>query len=353
MLVLANLKPALTPDEVKKAGVANIRKAYNSLAETYNKMLDGKLFYCHKCNQFKSADSFYNDNRFASGLYPTCIKCSLDEATDYDKKNDIRTDNKEKTKEVFRKMNLYFSDSLYESCLKTISEKTGEKNRSTAFQQMLVMVKTLSQYKGKTWENSDFDSTDDSIDSTINENSRIVKSGRKRFGKSYNADELYWLENEYQDWIARYPCESKAQENLFKILVEQNLERDKIRKTGGNTKDIDKSIQETMSALGIKPSQSNAEALADQLTFGQLIDRWENEKPVPDVDPDFKDIDKIGMLIDVFFKGHLTKMMGLRNGFSNLYDKFMSKYTVEKPEIDDEEEEALFNQIFGNEMDGD
>lgn len=351
MLVLANLKPALTPDEVKKAGVANIRSAYNKLAVDYNKILDGKLFYCHKCNSFKSSDSFYNDKRFTSGLYPVCIKCSLDEATDYDKKTDEHKDNKEKTIDVFHKMDLYFSDDLYESCLKTVSEKLGERNRSTAYQQMLVMVKTLPQYKDKHWKDSVFNASDPLGD--VNENSRIVKSGRKRFGKLYNADELYWLENEYQDWIARYPCESKAQENLFKILVEQNLERDKIRKNGGNTKDIDKSIQETMSALGIKPSQSNAEALADQLTFGQLIDRWENEKPVPDVDPDFKDIDKIGMLIDVFFKGHLTKMMGLRNGFSNLYDKFMSKYTVEKPEIDDEEEEALFNQIFGNEMDGD
>lgn len=350
---MANLKPALTPDEVKKAGVANIRKAYNNLAETYNKMLDGKLFYCHKCNQYKSSDSFYNDKRFASGLYPTCIKCTLDEATDYDKKTDIRSDNREKTKNVFQKMDLFYSDDLYDKCLKTIEEKVGEKNRSTAYQQMLVMVKTLPQYTNKSWKDSEFILDENSDDATINENSRIVKSGKKRFGKNYSADELYWLENEYQDWIARYSCESKAQENLFKILCQQELEREIIRKNGGNTKDIDKSIQDTMNSLGIKPSQSNVEALADNACFGMLIDKWEQSKPIPEPEDEFKDPDKIGFLIDVFFKGHLSAMMGLKNAFSNTYHNFMKKYTVEKPEINEEEEEALFNQIFGEKAEGD
>ena len=42
-------------------------------------------------------------------------------------------------------------------------------------------------------------------------------------------------------------------------------------------------------------------------------------------------------------------MMGLKNGLSNLYTKFMKKYTVNKPEYDDEENsEVLFDAIFGN-----
>ena len=42
-------------------------------------------------------------------------------------------------------------------------------------------------------------------------------------------------------------------------------------------------------------------------------------------------------------------MMGLKNGLSNLYTKFMKQYTVEKPEYSDEENsEILFDAIFGN-----
>ena len=51
------------------------------------------------------------------------------------------------------------------------------------------------------------------------------------------------------------------------------------------------------------------------MTFGQLIDKWEQEKPIPEPDEEFKDVDKIGLYIDVFFKGHLSKMMGLKNAF--------------------------------------
>ena len=41
-------------------------------------------------------------------------------------------------------------------------------------------------------------------------------------------------------------------------------------------------------------------------------------------------------------------MMGIKNAFSNLYTRFMKKYTVSKPEYnDDENSEALFDAIFG------
>lgn len=80
--------------------------------------------------------------------------------------------------------------------------------------------------------------------------------------------------------------------------------------------------------------------------------RWEQSYPVPEPDEDFKDVDKIGLYIDVFFKGHLSKMMGLKNAFSSLYDRFMSKYTVKKPQYDEDfDSETLFDQIFGSKMD--
>ena len=44
-------------------------------------------------------------------------------------------------------------------------------------------------------------------------------------------------------------------------------------------------------------------------------------------------------------------MMGLKNGLSRLYDKYMQKYTVTRPEYDDDEDsEALFDAIFGSAM---
>ena len=58
------------------------------------------------------------------------------------------------------------------------------------------------------------------------------------------------------------------------------------------------------------------------------------------------------MLIDVFFRGHMAKMMGIKNAFSTIYEKFISKYTVTKPQYDEgADSETLFNKIFGEEAD--
>ena len=88
--------------------------------------------------------------------------------------------------------------------------------------------------------------------------------------------------------------------------------------------------------------------MSDAQTFGTLIDKWENTRPLPEIDERLKDVDKIGLYLDVFFRGHLSKMMGLKNATSNLYTKFMKKYTVNKPEYsDDSNSEVLFDTIFG------
>ena len=98
----------------------------------------------------------------------------------------------------------------------------------------------------------------------------------------------------------------------------------------------------------MQPKQNAGDTTADNQTFGTLIDKWENERPLPEIDEELKDVDNIALYIDVFFRGHLAKMMGLKNGLSNLYNKFIKKYTVEKPEYNnDENSEALFDAVFG------
>ena len=42
-------------------------------------------------------------------------------------------------------------------------------------------------------------------------------------------------------------------------------------------------------------------------------------------------------------------MLDIKNKFTNLYEKVMSKYTVKPPEYDDESDsEILFDKIFGS-----
>ena len=169
------------------------------------------------------------------------------------------------------------------------------------------------------------------------------------FGNGFFKEDYEYLQKEYNDWIARHECKTKAQEEVFKRLCFKQLEILKATRAGENTKDLDATFQNLLQTANLQPRQTSGDATADNQTFGTLINKWENERPLPEIDEELKDVDKIGFYIDVFFKGHLAKTVGIKNGLSNLYTKFMKKYTVEKPEYqqDDEGNEALFDVVFG------
>ena len=350
---MAYMKQAKTESEIKNLTIANVKKAYNELARDYNKIIEQDYILCPCCGEFVTRDSFYTDKRYAIGVYPQCKKCVLAEVEQRKNKNDKPNETKKSVQAMLQKMDLPYIDSLYESLCADVANEINEKNKKSPFLAYLPPIKSLPNWKGKTYADSEFeDGVSSDEDEEINENSRILKSAKKRFGNSYTNSELIFLENEYQDWTRRYQCENKAQELLFKRVCFKELDIDKAQKEGKDTKELDKTLQELLGSLNLKPSQNNSNTLTEAKTFGQLIEKWENEKPIPEPEDDFKDVDKIGLYIDVFFKGHLAKMMGLKNGFSSLYEKFMQKYTVNKPEYDeDSDSEILFEQIFGSKVD--
>lgn len=339
--------------EISTMGVKDLRKEYDVLANSQNRLLKLDDVYCHYCGQFLSKTHFYKSTVTKSGIFPICKECLTKRVCDYDKKNKIYTPNRTKVINQLREMDMPFIESLWNSF--TTPKNEGEIITESAWGNMIRSLLTLPQYSDKKFINSDFgsevmDSNGDII-SEDEESERLIKDGRKRFG-AYSVEDLYFLEREYEDWVSRYPCDVKAQEVLFQRVCFKQLEIDKAQKSGRDTKDLDKGLQDMLTSLGIKPIQNNDSALVDTMTFGQLIDKWENEKPIPEPEGEFMDVDHIGMLIDVFFKGHLAKMMGLKNAFSAIYEKFMAKYTVTKPQYEDGmDSETIFEKIFGREVD--
>ena len=158
-----------------------------------------------------------------------------------------------------------------------------------------------------------------------------------------------FLETQYEDWVSRYECNTKAQEEIFERLSWKKLEINKATKNGQPTKDLDKTYQDLLSTANITPKQTGMDTFADAQTMGTLLQKWEETRPLPETDEELKDVDKIGLLIDAFFRGHASKMLGLKNAFVSLYEKVMSKYTVKPPEYeDDENTEDIFYKVFGS-----
>ncbi len=352
MTILAKVKRALEESESKQLGAVALRKEYVELSKDHNRIIDRDVLYCHCCDDFHIQKAFYTDDRFASGFYPECKKSLLLQATDYDKKTNSYIDNKQKTIKVFEKLDLPFIESVYQEAIKTVGAELGEVTRGTAYQHTLVTIKSLKQYAEKHFKDSEFDEIELSkMEEEINENSRIIKSAKRRFGNAYSTSDLLFLETEYQDWVSRYPCDNKSQEVLFKNLCFNQLNIEKNQKAGKDVKDLLKSQQDIMTSLGIKPSQSNSNALIEAQTFGTLIQKFEETRPLPEIDPELEDVDKIGLYIDVFFRGHTNKMLGLKNKFSNIYDSFMKKFTVTKPQYNSEDDsETIFEKVFGSSL---
>lgn len=244
---------------------------------------------------------------------------------------------------------IYYKDSLFESAL-------NHSNKNTMFSAFM-KINNLIQYKNKTYDTTivedkkDIDESESVIVCDDAKNlKKVTKKTIKFFGEGLKDESDYeFLQEQYDDWVARHECKTKAQEEVFKQICFTQLELLKAIRAKQDTKDLTATFQKLLETAKLQPKQNHSDTTSETQTFGTLIDKWENTRPLPDIDNELKDVDKIGLYVDVFFKGHLSKMMGLKNGFSNLYTKFMKKLTVNKPEYNsDDNSEVIFDAIFGN-----
>lgn len=155
----------------------------------------------------------------------------------------------------------------------------------------------------------------------------------KFFGYGYTGDEYEYLEEQYGGWCGRHGCKTKAQEEIYKNLciAQVNVQRAQKRGSIKDVNDAIKTFQDLLGAANIKPNQANDNALADQNTFGTLIKKWENERPISEPAKEWQDVDKIHEYIDTYFLGHLCNLVHIKNDCEEAYRREMEKHTVKPP----------------------
>lgn len=314
---------------------------------------------CLCCNKEFNSNEFYDSDselHGAIGKIPYCRACIDEFYQRYLKKYETLEYQNPERKAIERLcmgLDIYYKDKIFDAAVKSFETKPD----ATLFALYLKQVK-LYQYRNKNYDTTIHEKykamkDSDSVMSVYTKHdvkqSEEIKTAMKFFGSGFLNDDYLYLLEQYQDWTTRHECQTKAQEEVFKRICFKQLEILKATRRGDDTKDLDTTFQKLLETAKLQPKQNSNETVSDAQTFGTLIDKWENTRPIPEIDEDLRDVDKIGLHLDVFFKGHLAKMMGLKNGLSNLYTKFMKKYTVEKPEYDsDEDSEVIFDAIFGS-----
>lgn len=172
----------------------------------------------------------------------------------------------------------------------------------------------------------------------------------KMFGPGYKPEEYEYLAEQYDDWTSRYEVNSKALETCIQSLCvsQLNIRRAQQNNSSKAAADAMKSFQDMLTTAKLSPKQTKEDQLAQTETFGTLIKQWEDERPIPEPEPEFRDVDGIRKLVTVFFFGHLCKMFNIKNDYADMYDEEISKYTVTKPQGNDdfEDEDTRTDALF-------
>lgn len=346
---MAKLMTPRTKRQVAATSVTILRTAYTELADVYNQIVHNEMIYCHTCGDWKRNSAFYLDNRTVSGYYPTCKECLMDMALDYDKKNHTYTDNREKTIRVCQLLDLPFIESLYKNCLADLENDTGERKRATAYQSMVRMVKSFPQYKNMTWKDSEFiedESAKTSDKAPVTK--QIRKNTKNLFGDGFTEDDYWFLQNQYDDWCSRVQVDTKPQEMYVTQICLGLLDIHKARLAGEDVTKKLSALDTLMNAANLQPKQSVSNTSSDSLTFGQMLEKWEEHDPLPEPDPELQDVDGMTKYIHTWL-GWILKALGIKNAYTQEYEEEVQKYTVTKPEpISEGNSQEIYDTVFGS-----
>lgn len=318
-------------------------------------------FVCFYCgNEYVETNFYKTNSEFFSGIgrLPYCKQCIENLYRHYFERytNEGCLNPERKTiKRLCMIFDIYYLEKVFTSSMEKI--KKDNVNISPMGQYMRMIQ--LSQYnrEKQTYENTITEEEQENFSmSSISDMSDEIDIDQKTidfFGSGFTSEDYKFLKREYEDWTARHECKTKTQEENFKDICFNRLQNLKALRKGEDTKDITASFQKMLDSGKLQPKQNSGDTTADNQTFGTLIDKWENERPLPEIDEELRDVDRIGLYIDTFFKGHTCKMLDKKNAFSNLYSSMMKKFTVNKPEYESDEDydsEMVFDKRFENAM---
>lgn len=261
-------------------------------------------------------------------------------------------------RQVCRKLDLYWDDALFEDAEKKSARNslvtsyliklTSTRNAGKSYDDTLANDGTLWDFAK---ENMDVRvitgvnaSNDDNGETVQNIEDEAVDEDVVAFwGIGYSAEMYRQLEQRRSHWMGRFPEGTELDigtEAIIRQLCSLELDINRDRAAG---KSVDKSVNALNTLLGsanLKPvqkKQEDSEAELAKTPMGIWIYRYENKRPLPN------DYEDSRILKYVFtWMGHLCKMLGVKgNKYTELYENELSKYSVTRPEYDDEEEAFL------------
>lgn len=300
-------------------------------------MCCGKIYDVRKGNFSKTQSQWFMGN---DGYLPWCNECRERMFEFYAKKYN---DDDEAIDRLAMMFDTYVDDKLLEA---------SEHSTASALKINTYMGRlNMRQHAGKSYDDVIDQKKKDALAAGDTKGTKVTQKMIKNWGRGLDDQDYLFLEDHYQNLITRHECKTAAQEILFKRIAKAELNCEKADATGDTKKikEANDNLQNLMGSAQIKPNQTNDNALAETNTFGTLIQKQEEEEPIPEPSPEWQDVDGIGKYFRVQVLGSLLNMFHLKNPYQDEFDEEMEKYTAHKPEMqsEDSEDEDIRQKIFG------
>lgn len=311
------------------------RKVYKTKSTKEYTCLTCGLKYKGVEKQFFTSSSIlysYND-----GHITTCKNCIN---RIYKKYLEQYKDEYQAIKRVCMLFDLYFSQTIFE-----MSERF-DKTKSTRMAAYISKL-SLKQYCKKTYDDFLLEHKDDDNKQINNE---IPERFIKTWGFGFTLEEYQLLNNKFSEWKSKVEIDGVARETLVRDLCVIKLQQHKALQEENIDiyNKLQKTYQDTLASANLKPIQIENDDKMMEKPLGVMIEMFENEEPIPEPLPEWKDVDKIVRLFTIYFLGHLCKMLNIRNRYSEMYEQEMQKYRVSLEEIEDLSDEDIFEYLSEN-----
>lgn len=268
-------------------------------------------------------------------------------------------DSKVAVRQMCRKLDLYWSEKVYEA----VEKQNSTRSMMTSYITKINAVKLASKSyddtlreEGALWLEPKAYSNMEAVitgvdisDEELNVSDDIVLF----WGPGYTPSMYMELENRRKYWMSKYPQEAELDigtEALIRQICSLEIDINKARMEG---KPIDKYVNSLNTVLGsanLKPTQKkeDADAELEKMPLGVGIQKWEYSRPLPPTPKEKRDINQVIKNITTWYLGHACKMVGIRNSYCKMYEDAMAELRVENPDHAEEDDDTLLNSVFGD-----
>lgn len=315
-------------------------------------------FYCHRCGRAFSRRKGYFPVSHSPmyrgvGYLPWCNDC-IDEM--YEECRVEFGDDKEAMRRMCMKTDLYWSESIYNM----VERSAGINSRIRTYVGKANLVRfidktfddTLKEEASIKAPQSNIEPVicDDFDNNEISTEEPVDPALIDFWGSGYPADFYAELERKYSEWTQGLTNMSQSERALYKqiCLSEVIISRDAAN--GLPIKDNQKQLNELLGSMNLRPSQqkTDADAELEKMPLGVGIEKWESKRPLPETDENLRDVNHRVRDITTWYLGHGAKMVNLRGAHVQMYDDAMDELRVKFPEYEDEDDDTMLTDIFGN-----